>query len=265
MRRSIAVLALSFGLVVGALPAVAEDPPEGPVHVALGDSQAFGSGTPRPDKLGYVAALNRWLTAVDCRDGTQSACPHLELANLSVPGATTSTLITGQLDEALELIEDRNDDGDPNNDVLYVTVTIGGNDVFRAFQTHCLGGVSPGCVGALIAALGQVHTNLNQTLGDLRAAAGPETRIVISTYDNPLGACILAQFESFADIVLEGGPGFPTGLNLVIETAATANGAEVADMFGQLTIEDWVGGDDCTHPDISGYNKMARIFLDVLD
>ena len=102
-----------------AVPALAEGPPQGPVHVALGDSQAFGIGTPRPDKLGYVAALNRRLTSVDCRDGNQAACPHLELVDLSVPGATTSTLITEQLADAVAVIQQRNNDADPDNDVIF--------------------------------------------------------------------------------------------------------------------------------------------------
>jgi lysophospholipase L1-like esterase len=104
-----------------------------------------------------------------------------------------------------------------------------------------------------------------QILGTLRAVAGPDTRIVISTYDNPLGACVLAPFEDFGDLVLEGGPGFSIGFNDVIKLVAAATGAEVADMFGELADDDWVGGQDCTHPDISGYHKMAEVFLGVLD
>jgi hypothetical protein len=46
---------------------------------------------------------------------------------------------------------------------------------------------------------------------------------------------------------------------------AAATGAEVADMFDELAYDDWVGGQDCRHPDISGYHKMAEVFLDVLD
>jgi lysophospholipase L1-like esterase len=265
MRRTVTVLAVCLGLVAPALPAMADGPPEGPVHMALGDSQAFGFGTPRPDKLGYVSTLNRWLTAVDCRDGNRSACPDLELADLSVPGATTSSLISGQLPGALDLIGQRNNDADPANDVIYVTVTIGGNDIFNAFAANCLNGVTPQCVQAIGTAFAQAQSNLVQTLGSLRTAAGPETMIVISTYDNPLGSCVLAPYEDFGALVLEGGPGFPIGFNDVIEQVAAATGAEVADMYGQLDDDDWVGGQDCTHPDISGYHQMAEVFLEVID
>lgn len=264
MRRSLTVMTVCLGLILPALPVAANGPPEGPVYLALGDSQAFGFGTPRPDKLGYVAVLNRWLTAVDCRDGKE-ACPHLELADLSVPGARTPSLIADQLPAALQLIGQRNGDADPDNDVIYITVTIGGNDLFDAFGANCLEGVTPECVQAIAAAFGQVQANLAHILGALRATAGPDTRIVISTYDNPLGACVLAPFKEFGDLVLEGGPGFPVGFNDMIELVAAATGAEVADMFGELADDDWVGGQDCTHPDISGYHKMAEVFLDVLD
>jgi hypothetical protein len=36
-------------------------------------------------------------------------------------------------------------------------------------------------------------------------------------------------------------------------------------MYGALTVDDWVGGEDCRHPDISGYHEMAEVFLAVLD
>lgn len=264
MRRSLTVMTVCLGLILPAFSVVAKGPPEGPVHLALGDSQAFGFGTPRPDKLGYVAVLNRWLTSVSCRDG-KGACPHLDLADLTVPGARTASLIADQLPAAVQLIGQRNGDADPDNDVIYITVTIGGNDLFDAFGANCLGGVTPECVQAIAAAFGQVQANLVQILGTLRAEAGPDARIVISTYDNPLGACVLAPFEEFGDLVLEGGPGFPIGFNDMIALVAAATDAEVADMFGELADDDWVGGQDCTHPNVSGYHKMARVFLDVLD
>ena len=265
MRRPFTLLVVCLGLLIPVFPAGADDEREGPVQIALGDSQAFGVGSPRPDRLGYVAVLNRWLTQVDCRDGNESACPHLDLADLTVPGATTTSLIAGQLPGAIELIGQRNNDSNPDNDAIYITVTIGGNDIFGAFQAQCLSGVTDECVLAITGAFAQAGANLAQILGTLRAVAGPEARIVISTYDNPLGACVLAPFEAFGDLVLEGGPGFSIGFNDLIRLVAGATGAEVADIFGLLTVDDWVGGQDCLHPDISGYHQMAGVFLDVLD
>lgn len=266
MRRSITLMAVCLTMLIGAVPAGA-DAPEGPVHIAMGDSQAFGFGTPRPDKLGYVPVLNRWLRAVDCRDGSVAACPHLELVDLTVPGAETGDLIADQMPDALQLIGERNGDADPDNDVLYITITIGGNDLNHAFGDNCLpGGVAePGCIPAITAAFTQAQANLAEILGTLRAVAGPDTRIVISTYDNSFRACDLAAFAPFADLVLEGGPGFPFGFNDVIRLTAAATQSEVADTYGLQALDDWVGGEDCTHPDISGYHKIALVFLDVLD
>ena len=231
--------------------------------MALGDSQAFGFAAPRPDHLGYVAYLNRWLRSVGC--GDQPACPHLEEANLSVPGATSTTLISDQLPQAVDLIDARNGDADPANDVSYITLTIGGNDIFNPVVAACGGGITPECQMTIQTTFTDYQNNLAYILGSLRAAANPSTRIVISTYDNPLAACFLAPIAPLGDLVLEGGPGLPVGFNQIIEGVAAATGAEVADMFGQLGPKDWVGGEDCTHPNQRGYRKMASVFLDVLD
>lgn len=264
MRRSLTVLVVCLGLIPAALPAVAMGAPDRPVHLALGDSQAFGIGTPRPDKLGYAAMLHRWLTAVDCREG-EAGCPGLELVDLTVPGAETGDLIADQLPAAIQLITQRNGDDDPDNDVIYVTLTIGGNDLNHAFGANCLEGLSVDCINAVSGAFVQASGNLGQIMGTLRAVAGPDTRIVVSTYDNPFPTCVLADFAGFADVILEGDPGVSIGFNDVIRGVAAATDSDVADMYGRLSDDDWVGGDDCTHPDISGYHEMAETFLGVLD
>ena len=41
-------------------------------------------------------------------------------------------------------------------------------------------------------------------------------------------------------------------------------GVEVAEVFGDLGPQDWVGGNDCLHPDDSGYEKVAAAFVEVL-
>jgi hypothetical protein len=41
-------------------------------------------------------------------------------------------------------------------------------------------------------------------------------------------------------------------------------GARVAEVFGDLAPEDWVGGSDCLHPDDSGYDKVTSAFLEAL-
>ncbi|HJQ94542.1 MAG TPA: SGNH/GDSL hydrolase family protein [Acidimicrobiia bacterium] len=263
MRRIVSVVAI-FALVLGAaLPANAATP-EGPVYLALGDSQAFGVGAPREDRLGYVPVLSRWAHAVDCGEGPPEACPLLELVNLSVPGATSSTLIASQLPQAVALIADRNTDANAPNDVVLITVTIGGNDLFEPVVGNCSGGPSPSCVQVIQNVFATYAANLRLILGTLRSVAGPEAAIVITTYDNPLGSCQLATLAPLADAVLEGGAGISVGFNDLIEAVATATSVEVADTFGQLESQDWVGGADCRHPDNSGYHEIASIIRDVI-
>jgi lysophospholipase L1-like esterase len=263
MRRIVIVVTLLAAVFGSAVPAHAASR-EHPVYIALGDSQAFGVGVPRADRLGYVPVLSRWAHAVDCREGPPEACPLLELVNLSVPGATSSSLISGQLPAAVALITDRNTDADLANDVVLITVTIGGNDLFAPVVGNCSGGPTPACVQTIQSLFTTYIANLGLILGTLRSVAGEDTEIVITTYDNPLGACHLSALEPLADAVLEGGAGVPVGFNDLIKAVASATTVKVADTFGQLEAEDWVGGADCHHPDNSGYHAMAVIIRDVI-
>lgn len=60
-----------------------------------------------------------------------------------------------------------------------ITVSLGGNDIFDCSSTA-------DAVGCVTKALGTVDTNLTTLLGGLRAAAGPDTRIVGTTYPDVL-------------------------------------------------------------------------------
>jgi hypothetical protein len=129
----------------------------------------------------------------------------------------------------------------------------------------CSGGPSAKCAETIQSLFTTYAANLGVILGSLRSVAGPDTEIIVTTYDNPLGACQLAALEPLADAVLEGGAGVPVGFNDLIRAVAAATSVEVADTFGQLDLEDWVGGTDCLHPDNSGYHKMATIIRDLID
>lgn len=262
MRRLATITAL-VAMLTAVLPASA-GPGDGPVHLGVGDSVAFGFGTERPDQHGYNAVVNRWARGVDCRDGKPAGCPQLDLVNMAVPGATSGTLISDQLPEAIALIGSRNNDDDSGNDVELITVTIGGNDLFNPVVDACAEGVTQQCIDVITDGLTSFAANLGVILGTLRQAAGPDTRIVVMTYYNPLGSCFLADLEPLAANVLEGGPGVPIGLNDIIRGTALATGAEVAETFGQLDGDDFVGGKDCLHPDKSGYHEIARAIIDTL-
>lgn len=263
MRRFLSVISIVALTIVGALPAGAQEG-DGPIHLGVGDSVAYGFGVKRPDQHGYMAVLSRWAHSVDCRDGEAAACPHLELVNMSVPGATSSTLMSEQLPGALALISQRNGDDDPGNDVEIITLDIGGNDLFNPVINACAGGVTPECVDVVTNGMTTFAANLGVILGSLRSAAGPDTRIVIMTYYNPLGACFLSDLAPLADLVLEGGGPLPLGLNDVIRSTAAATGVEVAETYGKLDNDDFVGGQDCLHPDKSGYHEIARAFDEIL-
>jgi lysophospholipase L1-like esterase len=177
--------------------------------------------------------------------------------NLAVSGATTSTLIAQQLPEALEILAARNGDRSAANDVEAITLDIGGNDVFPLVQV-CGAGATPECIAAAQQRLSEVAANLALVLGTLRAAA-PGTPIVVTTYYNPLPGCVLAPLAPVADIVLEGGGVLPLGLNGLIRTTAAAHDVAVADLYGALDADDWVGGQDCLHPDDSGHAIIAGL------
>jgi lysophospholipase L1-like esterase len=262
MRRLINAL-LAINLVLAAAPAIAATE-DGPVYLALGNSIAFGEGADRPEQHGYVPVLYRNLREVDCFEDGSSGCPHLELVNLAVPGAKSSDLIATQLQPALTLISQRNGDTDPGNDVEFITIDIGGNDLFAPVTTQCSAGVTPACAATIQSVFATYANNLGQILGSLRSVAGLETEIAVMTYYNPLGACHLAGLAPLADVVLEGGGPLAVGFNDLIRAVAADTGVQVADTFGRLALDDYVGGTDCLHPVKSGHRKIAKVFAEVI-
>jgi lysophospholipase L1-like esterase len=262
---------LSIFVLAGATPASSAGAVR-PLHLSLGDSWAFGIGATAPAETGYVPVLHTALRErFDCppagSDTRRRGCRRLQLTNLAVGGATTPSLIQSQLPRARSILESRNGDRDPFNDVVVVTLHIGGNDVVGPIIGACLGALTPSCFATIQAEFTAYRRDLEVALSTLRAAAGPDTRIVIGTYDNPIPTCFLAAFPTaleLAPVVLEGGPGVPQGLHDVMREVAAAHGVEVAEVFGDLGPQDWVGGSDCLHPDDSGHAKVAAAFVEVL-
>ena len=259
MRRIIITMAAALIAITTFITPALASAPDGPVHMGLGDSVAAGSGA-NNSNTAYAARLNRYLRSVDCNEGASNACPHLQFSDYSVGGAKSGDLIATQLGPALAEIEARRLDGDPMNDVEFITLTIGGNDLFQPVLGACSGGVDGNCVGTITSVFTMYQQNLALILFSLRAAA-PDAEIAIMTYYNPLGACHLTDLAPLADLVLEGGDGLPAGLNDIIR--GVAHGVEditVVETFGLLGDSDLVGGDDCLHPDDSGHQKIAKAF-----
>jgi len=266
----VAVLAATLLIaLVAAAPAMATKP----VHLALGDSWAFGFGASVPSETGYVAVLNQSLQSeFDCSPSDnlkpELACSQLELNNIAVPGATTPTLIANQLPTAVALLEERNSNSNPRDNVEVVTISIGGNDVTNPIIQACVfGGLTSACLNTIQNEFAAYRADLDQALSALRAAAGPDTRIVLGTYDNPFAQCFLGQVPGavqLAALVLEGGGPVTEGLHDVMRDVAADYDVEIAEVYGDLGPQDWVGGNDCLHPVDSGYAKVAAAFAEVL-
>ncbi|MGH2750606.1 MAG: SGNH/GDSL hydrolase family protein [Actinomycetota bacterium] len=275
MTRRIFVVACALLLVpsgslgtTGALAKTDGSPPQHasvPAYLALGDSLATGVGASNPDETGYVPLFHNYLRHnLECgARGSSEVCPSLRLENIAVSGATTTTLVQNQLPLALDELEARNQDDNPRNDVEVITIDIAGNDAF-ALLGVCSGGVTPQCAGAIQTTFATIAQNLTLTLSQLRAAAGEDTEIVVMTYYNPLVGCRLSAFVPLGDLVLEGGPGLPVGMNDIIRSVAAGVDASVAETFGLLGPDDLVGGADCLHADDSGYQIIADAFADAL-
>ncbi|MGY1682614.1 SGNH/GDSL hydrolase family protein [Geodermatophilus sp. SYSU D01176] len=281
MRRSLVVAAVGALLTLGAAAPAASAPvgPDrfrDPVHLALGDSVPAGIGAV-PMQSGYPERLVELLEggydpAAD--KATPYASADFQLVNLAVPGATTATLIDAQLTPALELIEERNGNRDPFDDVEVVTVTVSGNDVFGPAVEACIATETPaGCQAALETALAGVEERLATILGALVTAAGRDAEVVVTTYYNPIGSCVLSQVNpaaaEIADVGLESGslPGVLTlseGLNDVIRRVAAATGAQVTELYGELGPGQYVGDRDCLHPNEAGHAEIAELLYATL-
>jgi lysophospholipase L1-like esterase len=269
MKRTTLALIVVVSMLV---PALAQAKPKSwpprhasaPLYLALGDSLATGVGASRPTKTGYVPRFHRYLRWNLSCSRFFRVCPWLRLDNLGVSGATTTTLVQNQLPAALDELAARNQDRNPRNDVEVISIDIGGNDVFPLLNV-CSGGVTPECAQAIQARFATIVENLTITLTQLRAAAGTDTEIVIMTYYNSLIGCQLSGLAPLGDLVLEGGPGLPLGLNDLIRSIAVGADASVAETFGLLGPRDLVGGADCLHADDSGYRIIANAFADALE
>jgi lysophospholipase L1-like esterase len=264
MRRSMFTVLCSILLTVVVAVPVAADEPQGSAVLALGDSVAAGEGSTNPDVNGFVPRVQRDLISEDCNDFVAKACPHLEVVNLGAMGGVTSgELVATQLAPAIDEILARQGDTDPNNDVEYIVISIGGNDLFGALHA-CAEGIGQACIDALTATLTAFEQNLATILGSLHAAA-PQAEIAIMTVYNPLGSCVLADLEPLGNIALEGGGVLPGGLNDIIRgVAGVFDRVEVVETFGLLETDDLVGGSDCRHPDDSGHRKIALAFGEAL-
>jgi lysophospholipase L1-like esterase len=277
--------------------------PARPLHVAIGDSVPAGQQSVPPavdfpttaalwKANGFVARFHAALRhRLDCRPGhgrhlgaaqhpdrhPGRGCRGLELVNLSrtgIPGVaagvTTATVLEpgDQLDQAVALLDARNQNRSARDDVEVVTVSIGGNDLYGPTIAACVPATTA-CLATLVATIDGFTVRYDQILRTLREHAGPDTLILGMTYYNPLPYCSLGAADpvgarAFGDFVLEGGDiglgSLPLGSNDRLREVAARYDVTVVDTFGLLGADDFVGGSDCVHPDGSGPRAIARAF-----
>ncbi|MEA2002011.1 MAG: SGNH/GDSL hydrolase family protein [Actinomycetota bacterium] len=276
-RSSTMLTTLVLLATVFVAPAVAKPTtvPGLPVYLALGDSWAYGQGAADPTSGGYVAQLDEVLQVeLDCLPGKSNkaadGCKHLQLLNLArpatetLPGVTTPLVASEQLPVAIPLLEARNQDANPRNNVEGITLHVGGNDVSGPIQEACIFGSPEDCAIAFLTVMPAFEADLDNVVSQLRTAAGDDTPIVLGTYDNPVPYCDLAAVPGAIELgamVLEGTPdGFLDGIHDVVRRVAATYDAEVAEVFGQLGAGDFVGGADCLHPTDAGYDIVTDAF-----
>ncbi len=239
-------------------PTPSPGPPlaDAPLYIALGDSLSYGVGASDRFTTAFVPLVHASLPS-----GTG-------LLNLGHSGDTSGELIQhGYLDQAAAEVARRNSDTNPNNNVMLVTLEIGGNDLLDLFFNYVVPGTcptldeslkKPQCVDILHRTLDNFTPNLKQTVDRLQAA-DPHLNIVLLTLYNPFSGAIPA-FDPFGELSLEGMPDTPflEGENDIIRAQASASGVKLADVYSLFLgkAKEYVGM-DIIHPNDAGYRVMA--------
>jgi len=255
VSRCIRVFVVSICLAP--LAALACSGTEKPTYLALGDSYAVGIGaTSRSD--GYVPLFFSFLE--------QNRNESLSLRNLAVGGETTESMVAkGQFGVALAELRFRNQDDNSKNDVLVITVDIGGNDILdlAGEGQPCAPPASvtdSACTSAVTRTLSSLSQNLNAVMRGLRVAAGPDVKILVLDYFNPYSGTG-KPLERAGDVVL------PL-LNEAIRDVATAPGidADVIHTFDAFKgrgaeLTNVTGPEGDFHPNDQGYRLLADLVI----
>lgn len=234
--------------------------PQRGTYIALGDSLSMGVGSTDPANKAFVPLVR------DCLGN------GFQLMNLGHAGDTSRDLIQhGHLQTAIDTIEARNNDGDPDNDVRLVTLLIGGNDLLALFFGLVLPGTCPDletalerpqCVDALVNALDRYRTNLEEAVTALRNA-DPQVPIVLMTVYDPFSG-VNETISGLARIALEGIPNtpLPEGLNVIARRQAYGSDAYLADIYPLFEGRgDEYIASDFIHANDAGYRVMADAVL----
>ena len=238
------------------LPTPPPPSPDAPLYIALGDSLSYG-----------VSASDRFTTAfVPLVHASLPA--GAGLWNLGHSGDDSEEIVRyGHLDQAISEIIKRNSDFDRENDVVLVTLEIGGNDLLDLFFDYVIPGKCPTlveslqrqeCIDILTTTLAEFAPNL-KLIVDRLLAADPDLNIVLITLYNPFSSKI-EGFDPFGVLSLEGMPDTPflDGVNDIIRAQAEASGVKLADVYPLFVGKgpEYISM-DIIHPNDTGYRVMA--------
>jgi lysophospholipase L1-like esterase len=238
-------------------PEVATPPAGAPLYIALGNSLSAGVGASDSETTAFVPLVHRALGA------------NVGLMNLGHSGDDSEELIEhGHLHAAIAEIGSRNGDSSPDNDVILVTLEIGGNDLLDLYFDLVVPGTCPNleeglrkpvCVEALEDTMAAFAPNLRDTLQRLRQADA-DLRIVLMTLYNPFSGSTVSAFEPIGDLALEGLPDTPflKGLNDLVRAEAQSAGVILADLYPLFVGRgrEYIAL-DLIHPNDTGYRVMA--------
>ena len=251
----IILLILAIGLFVPTPGHASVD--SGGVYIALGDSIDFGVGA--TDDEGYVAQLNRYLPAYLGLDA-------VELTNLAQPGATVRTIAEEQLAPALAAIEQHA--GEP----IVISWGGGGNDLLQFILSPkalaCRRQNS--CLKRLDTLLTAIEQTVDDSMRELRAAAGPNAIILMRTQYNSLAKLDYPILERIrlADIALEGLSDSPLeeGLNDRLRAIAERYDAKLVDLYLPFrAAPDTLIADDFIHPNDAGHAEILDLAIAALN
>jgi lysophospholipase L1-like esterase len=257
--KPLLIPALALALLAAACGPSAETKPLTGVYLALGDSLSEGIGASEREQTSFVALVHKELG------------PKVELMNLGVAGDTSQDLIDEQLDRATQEITTRNSDADLANDIVVITLEIGGNDLLDIFFDLVLPGLCPNiedglnnpeCVQQVRQTLDTFAPNLDEILTRLREA-DPDVPIFLLTLYNPFSGST-PVLDELVDLALEGRPDtpFPEGLHDIVRDKAEAYDARLVEVAPQFEgkAREYIAR-DLIHPNDTGYRVIADAVL----
>ena len=223
--RNVSILVATLAIVVGTMSSIASAAPPGKVYLALGDSLAASFQPTGEVHHGYAEQVFQL---------EQAGTPDLRLVKLACPGERTNSIDRprrvcpypsgSQLDQAVSVLG--------SQDVAFVTLQIGSNDLIRCFRFR-QAAFDQGCVDDLMLGLQDRLTTIVQTL----QTAGPGVPIVGATYYDPLlAAWTIRGIDHDIVVAIED---VWESFNDALDRTYGALGVPVADIEGAFSATDF--------------------------